>query len=134
MEVGGCDLDIGKEGVLVEKYCASNVVGHVEPVREKLVVNILNCFLQRDDVPFPRNLLLDGSFPSTPGSWIPVVDAESFLLCQTVGQAVVEVIFLRRSVMPSSGCFAELCTCFSNVDNVAFQDSNLIISLLVGVR
>ena len=78
VKVDGCDLDVGKECVLVEKHCASSVVGHVEPVREKLMVDILNCFLQRDDVPFPRNLLLDGSFPSTSGSWVPVVDAESF--------------------------------------------------------
>ena len=126
VEVDGCDLDIGKESVLVEENRASSVVGHVEPVREKLVVNILNCFLQRDDVPFLGNLLLDGSFPSTSGSWIPVVDAESFLCSREVGHAVVEVIFLRRDVMFSSGCFAELCTCFSNVNNVAFQDSFIV--------
>ena len=53
MKVDGCDIDIGKESVLVEKHCASSVVSHVEPVREELVVDILNCFLQRDDVPFP---------------------------------------------------------------------------------
>ena len=61
-------------------------------------------FLQRDDVPFHCNLLLDGSFPSTSGSWIPVAYAESFLYSRAVGQAVVEMIFLRRDVMSSSGC------------------------------
>ena len=55
------------------------VMGYVETIREKLLVNILNRFLQREDVPFPRNLLHDGSFPSTSGSWVPVVDAEFFL-------------------------------------------------------
>ena len=29
VEVDGCDLDIVEESVLVEKYCASSVVGHV---------------------------------------------------------------------------------------------------------
>ena len=52
VEVDGCDLDIGEGSVLVEKYCASSVVGNVETVREKLVVNIFNCLLQGDDVPF----------------------------------------------------------------------------------
>ena len=46
VEEDGCDLDIGEESVLVEEHCASCVVGHVEPVREKLVVNILNHFLK----------------------------------------------------------------------------------------
>ena len=79
MEVNGLDFDIREEGVFLEKHRASSVVCNMEPVREKLVVNMLNCFLQRDDVPFPRNLLLDGSFRSTSSSWIPIVDAESFL-------------------------------------------------------
>ena len=52
------DIDVGVEGVLVEEDCTTCVMG------EKLVVNVLNCFLQRDEVPCPRNLLLDGSFPS----------------------------------------------------------------------
>ena len=120
MEVHGCDLDIGKESVLVEKHRATC---HVEPVRETLVVDILNCSLQRDAVSFPRNLLLNSASSSTSRSWIPVVDAESFLYSGAVGQAVVEVIFLRRDVMSSSGCFTELCTCPSNVDRVTFQNS-----------
>ena len=95
----------------------------MEPVREKLVVNILNCFLQRDDVPFPRNLLLNSAFYSTSRSRIPVVDAVSFLYSGAVGQAVVEVIFLRRDVTSSGGCFAERCTCLSNVDRVTFRNS-----------
>ena len=70
-----------------------------------------------------HNLLLDGSFSSTLGSWVPVVDAESFLYRGTVGQSVVELIFLRGGVMSSSGCFAELCMCFANVNNVPFEDS-----------
>ena len=112
MEVDGCHLDIRKKSVLVEEHCASSVVGPVEPDREKLVLNILNCFLQCDD-----------AFSSTSRSWIPVVDGQSFLYSGAVGQAVVEVILLRRDVTSSSGCFAELCTCLSNVDRVTFRKS-----------
>ena len=55
------------------------MTGHVEPIREKLVVNILNRFLQSDDMPLACDLLLDSAFSYTSGSWVPVVDAEPFL-------------------------------------------------------
>ena len=45
MEVKKLDFDIRVERVFVEQHRASSVVRHVEPIREKLVVNILNCFL-----------------------------------------------------------------------------------------
>ena len=53
-------------------------MGHVEPIREKLVVNILNRFLQGGDVPLACDLLLDAALSSTSGSWVPAVDAEPF--------------------------------------------------------
>ena len=52
VKVDGFDLDVGEEGILVERDRVSSIVCHVEPIREKLVVNILNCLLQGDDVPF----------------------------------------------------------------------------------
>ena len=55
------------------------VVSHVEPVREELVVNMLNRLLQGDDVPFSCNLFLDSALFSTSRSWIPVVDAQALL-------------------------------------------------------
>ena len=38
VKVDGFDLDIREESVLVEEHRASSVVGHMEPVREELVV------------------------------------------------------------------------------------------------
>ena len=64
-----------EEGILVEQHRASSVVSYVEPVREELVVNIIKCLLQGDDVPFSCNLFLDSALSSTSRSWIPVVDA-----------------------------------------------------------
>ena len=55
------------------------MMGHVEPIREKLVVDILNRLLPGNDVPFPCDLLLDSAFSSPSGSWVPVLDAEPFL-------------------------------------------------------
>ena len=80
VKVDGFDLYIREETVLIEEHCASSVVGLVEPVREKLVVNILNRFLQCDDMPLACNLLLKSAISSTSGSWIPVVDAESLFV------------------------------------------------------
>ena len=79
MKVDGLDLDIREESVLMEEHHASSVVGHVEPVREELVVNVFNRLLQGDDMPFSCNLFLDSAFVSSMGSWIPVVDAQPFL-------------------------------------------------------
>ncbi len=79
MEVNCLDFDIRVEGVFVEENSVSSVVGHVEPIRDKFMVNIINCFLQCDDVPLACGLLLKSIFFSTSRSWIPVVAAESFL-------------------------------------------------------
>ena len=115
VKVDGFDFDVGKESVLVEKYCASSVVGHVEPVREELVVDIINRLLQSNDVPFPCDLLLDSAFSSTSGSWVPVVVAESFLYSGAVRHVDVEVIFLIGSILFSGRCFAEFCVSLPNV-------------------
>ena len=60
-------------------------MGNVEPIREKLVVNILNRFLQSDNMPFPCSLLFDSALLFTPRSWIPVVDAQPFCTDERFG-------------------------------------------------
>ena len=45
MKVKRRDFNIKVEGVLFEENRATCVMGHVEPVREELVVNIINYFL-----------------------------------------------------------------------------------------
>ena len=95
MEVYRLDFDIRVEDVRVEENHASHVLGHVEPTSKNVMVNIFNCFLQRDDVPLACDLFLKSTFFSTSRSWIPVVDAESFLHRRTIRHFVVEVILLR---------------------------------------
>ena len=75
-------------------------------IRKKLVVDMLNRFLQIGDMPFSCNLCLASTLFSTPRSWIPVVDAQPLLYGWAVGHAAVEVIFLSRCVVPSDRCFA----------------------------
>ena len=38
MKVDGLDIDVGAKGVLVEENRATCVMGHVEAIREELVV------------------------------------------------------------------------------------------------
>ena len=52
MKVNGLDVNIGVEGVLVEEDCTSCVMGHVEAIREKLVVDVVRRFLQGNEMPF----------------------------------------------------------------------------------
>ena len=79
VKVDGFDIDVRKESVLVEQHCASSVVGHVEPVREELVIDLFNRFLQGDDVPlFPSNVFFNGSSFSASRSSIPDIQGGSF--------------------------------------------------------
>ena len=48
MKVYGLDINVGVKGVLVAEDCTACVMGHVEAIREKLVVNMFRCFLQSD--------------------------------------------------------------------------------------
>ena len=53
---------LGVEGVLVEEDCTTCVMGHVEAIREKLVVNVVRRLLQGNDMPPSCNLFLKGIF------------------------------------------------------------------------
>ena len=57
MKVNGFDLDIREESVLIEELCASSVKSYVEPVREELMVNTVNRFLQGENTPRAFDLL-----------------------------------------------------------------------------
>ena len=64
MKVDGLDIDAGVEGVLVEEDCTTCVMGHVEAIREKLVVNVVRRLLQGKDMPPSWNSCLEGIFLS----------------------------------------------------------------------
>ena len=76
MKVNGFDIDVGVEGILIEENRAACVVGHVEAIREKLVINVVGCLLQGNDMPPSCNLFLEGIFFSSSWSRVPVVDAD----------------------------------------------------------
>ena len=70
MKEDGLDIDVGVEGVLVEEDCTACVMGHVEAIREKHVVNVVGRLLQGNDMPPSCNLLFEGIFFPPTGSRI----------------------------------------------------------------
>ena len=63
MKVDGLDIDVGVEGVLVEEDCTTCVMGHVEAICEKLVVDAVRRFLQGNDMPPASCCSKASSFP-----------------------------------------------------------------------
>ena len=85
-----------KKSIIVEQDRTTSIVCHMEAIRQEPVVEVFNCLLQCDNVPFPRNMFFDSSFFSTPRSWVSIINAESSLLCQSVGHLVVSNDTLER--------------------------------------
>ena len=79
MKVDRFDTDVRVESVLIEENRAARKVGHVKSFLKNIVINIVRCFLQSNNMPFPRNSFLKCVFLSTSGPRVPVVDAEPFL-------------------------------------------------------
>ena len=115
MKVHGFDVNIGVEGVFVEENRASSVVSHVEPTSKNVMVDILRCFLQGDDVPPACNLLFEGTFFSTWGPWVPIVDTQALLHGQTiffVGAVCYEKMYHY---------LAKICDSFLNIHHMMYQ-------------
>ena len=91
MRVDGLDIDVGVEGVLV-----ACVMGHVDAIREKLVVNLVGRLLQGNDMSLPCNLFFEGIFFSPSRSRVPVADAESPLHNRTGSKMLIGTVHVRR--------------------------------------
>ena len=122
MKVDRLDIDVGVEGVLVEENRATCVMGHVEAIREKLVVNIFGHLLQGNDMPPSCNVLFEGIFFSPTGSRVPVVDAESPLHNRTGRKAFTGTVHVRRCSMFSFRCLAKFCCSLLNFHHMLDQD------------
>ena len=122
MKVDGLDIDVGVEGVLVEKDCTTCVMGHVEAIREKLVINVVRRFLQGNDMPPSCNLLFEGIFFSPTESRVPAVDAESPLHNRTCRKAFTRTVHVRRGSVFPPGCLAKLCCSLLSVHHRLDQD------------
>ena len=58
----GGNLDVRVKSVLVEQDSTATIMSHMEVTRQVFVLEVLDCLLQSNDVPFPRDLFLDGTF------------------------------------------------------------------------
>ena len=68
------------KNVFVEQYRTSNKMSHIKMTRQEIVLEVLDCLLQCDDVPFPRDVLINGTFFPSSRSQIPTQNAEPLLL------------------------------------------------------
>ena len=122
MKADGLDIDVGVEGVLVEEGCTTCVMGHVEAIREKLVVNVVRRFLQGNDMPPSCNLLFEGIFFSPTGSRVPIVDAKSPLHNRTGRKVFTVTVLVGRGSMFPFGCLAKFCCSLLNIHHMLNQD------------
>ena len=80
MEVNRLDFDVRVKGVLVKQDSTASEVGNAKVIREALVLEVLNRLLERNHVPFPRNVFFDGTFSAASRSRVPAQNAEACLL------------------------------------------------------
>ena len=59
VQVNGGNFDVRVKGVLVERYSTSSKMSHFKMTRPVIVLEVLDCFLQGDDMPFSRNVFLN---------------------------------------------------------------------------
>ena len=71
-------------------------MGHVEAIREKLVVDIVGRLLQSNDMPPSCNLLFEGTFFHPTGSTVPDVDAQSPLHSRTSRKVFTGTVHLEE--------------------------------------
>ena len=113
---------LAAQGVLVEEDCTTCVMGHVEAICKKFVVDAVRRFLQGNDMPPSCNLLFEGIFFSPTGSRVPVVDAESPLHNRTSRKAFIGTVHVRRGSVFPFGCLAKLCCSLLNIHHMLDQD------------
>ena len=80
VKVNGLDFDARVKGVVIEQDSTASVVVNARVMREALVLEVIDCLLERNHVPFPRTVLFNGTFSASSRSRIPAQDAEARLL------------------------------------------------------
>ena len=80
VEVDGLDSDVRVKGVFVTQDSTTSIMGDVEVIREALVLEVLDRFLDGNNVSFPRNVFFNGTFCASSRSRIPAQDAEACVL------------------------------------------------------
>ena len=104
--------------VLVQQDSTASILGHIEMTRQILVLEVLNCLLQCDYVPFLRIVLLSMvPFPRRgPGFQLWMLSL--LLLRRAIGQVAVKMILWALQRVLSGWCIAERWIGTLRIDNV----------------
>ena len=122
VEVNGADLDDRVERVPVEQNCTSGVMSHMKMTRQVFVLEVLNCVLQSNDVPSPRNVF--SMAPSLPRRGPGV---QFRMLRRVCSSKRLGTLLLKRYSGLGEQCLLSLCFMKDGLgtaltDQVAFQD------------
>ena len=98
VDVDRVDLKIRLESVPVEQDCPPSEVGHMEAACDALVLQIFTAFLQSNDVPLRRHMLLNCPQVSRALVLVPVKNTDSSLFLESVRQVVKSVSLSERIV------------------------------------
>ena len=98
--------------VLIQQDSTDSIMGHIEMTRQALVLEVLNCLLQCDYVPFPRIVLLSmAPFPRrSPGFQL--------WFGRAIGHVAVKMILWALQRVLSGWCIAERWIGTLRIDNV----------------
>ena len=94
MKVDGLVVEV--EGVLVEEDCTTCVMGHVEAICEKVVVNVVRRLLQGNDMPPSCNLFLEGIFFPRPSPGFQLWMLSLLCTIERVAKRLLEVFIWKK--------------------------------------
>ena len=104
--------------VLIEQDNTASIMGHIEMTRQVLVLEVLNCLLQCDDVRFLRNVLLSmAPFPRQ-GPGFQLWMLSFLLLSRAIGHVAVKMILWALQRVLSGWCIAERWIGHLRIDNL----------------
>ena len=86
--------------------------------RDFAAVDVISCLLLSNDVPLASNLFDESVCVSSPRSWIPIEDAESYLLFRLGGVTLVRLKFLRRGIRLSFSGLSKSRQCVRRINHV----------------
>ena len=87
-------LDVRVTNVLIEQDNTASIMGHIEMTRQVLVLEVLNCLVQCDDVPVHRNVLLSMAPFSRRLLGFQLWMLSLLLLSRAIGHLAVKMILL----------------------------------------
>ena len=118
VQVHRARLDLGVKGILVEQDCAPTIMTDMKSFRDFAAVDVISCLMSVMMCHLPAICLTKGVCVSSPRSWIPIVDAESYLLFRLGGVTPVRLKILRRGIRLSFSGLSKSRQCVRRINHV----------------